>query len=207
MSYLLKSFYAGTDTSSNVAGNQVTKNNMFSGNWMVVMEGLTFAWMRTFQIVAGPPVTITSTPTATYTVTNTPSATVTTTSTSVSLITLSASTVTVPSSTSVRTITTTPKQVTVYSTSTSTRTRTSRTWSSTVTTTTITVSCQPQVAKRDPSCTIRPTKATLAAASNTSYPAPRGRFFRGAPRRDRPKWSRAMVEPRDNSLFERGAGK
>lgn len=177
---------------------------------MVVMDGLTFAWMRTFQIVAGPPVTITSTPTATFTVTNTPSTTVTTNSTNVYSTTLSPSTVTVPSSTSTRTITTTPKQVTVYSTSTSTRTRTSRTWSSTVTTTTVTVSCQPQIIKRDPTCTIRPTKATLAAASNTGYPAPRGRFFRGAPRRDRPRdvSKHAIVEPRkENLLFERGAGK
>ncbi|KIW16209.1 hypothetical protein PV08_06260 [Exophiala spinifera] len=189
----------------NVDGNQVTKNKMFSGNWMVVMEGLTFAWMRTFEIVAGPPVTITSTPTATYTITSTPRATVTTTSTDIYSTTLSPLTVTVPSSTSTRTITTTPKQVTVDSTSTSTRTRISRTWSATVTTTTVTVSCQPQIVKRDPTCTIRPTKATLAAASNTTYPAPRGRFFRGAPRRSRRR--EAFVEPRrENQLFERGAG-
>ncbi|KAJ9499166.1 hypothetical protein H2202_005323 [Exophiala xenobiotica] len=190
----------------NVTGNQVEKSQMFSGNWMIIVEGLTFAYMRTFDIIAGPPVTVTNTPTATFTVTNVPSTTITTTTTNVYSTTLPPSTVTVPSSTSTRTITTTPAQVTVYWTSTSTRTRTTRVWSSTVSTTTVTTTCKTQPPKKDPTCTIRPTKATLAAASNTANPVPRQRF-RGAPRRDRPRdvSKHTLIEPRDGQLFKRGA--
>lgn len=64
------------------------KSQIISGNWIVVVEGLTFAWMRTFQIIAGPPKIVTETPTATVNVTATPTSTSTTTMTSVDVITL-----------------------------------------------------------------------------------------------------------------------
>ncbi|ETI27929.1 hypothetical protein G647_00378 [Cladophialophora carrionii CBS 160.54] len=157
----------------NVAGNELTRNNMFSGTWTAIMEGLTFAYMRSFAIIAAPPVTVTSTPTATFTVTTTPSTTITSTITNVFSTTAPASTVTVPTSTSTRTITTSPAQTTVYWTSTSTRTRTTRVFSKTVSTTTVTTSCQTQTPSKDPVCTIRPTKATLAAAASTISMVPR----------------------------------
>ncbi|EXJ64010.1 hypothetical protein A1O7_00345 [Cladophialophora yegresii CBS 114405] len=157
----------------NVPGNELTKNNMFSGTWTAIMEGLTFAYMRSFAVIAAPPVAVTSTPTAIFTVTTVPSTTITSTITSVFSTTAPASTVTVPTSTSTRTITTTPAQTTVYWTSTSTRTRTTRVFSKTVSTTTVTTSCQTQTPSKDPLCTIRPTKATLAAAAASISIVPR----------------------------------
>ncbi|OAL32197.1 hypothetical protein AYO20_07965 [Fonsecaea nubica] len=161
----------------NIPGNEVTKNNMFSGDWTIVIEGLTFAWMRSFSIIAAPPVVVTTTPTATFTVTSTPFTTITTTITNVFSTTASPSTVTVPTTTITRTITTTPAQVTVYSTSTITRTRTSRVFSKTVSTTTVTTSCKTQPPAKDPTCTIRPTKATLAASLESITILPRMRQF------------------------------
>ncbi|KAJ9608272.1 hypothetical protein H2200_007260 [Cladophialophora chaetospira] len=157
----------------NVAGNELTKNNMVSGSWTAVIEGLTFAWMREFSIIAAPPVTISSTPTFTYSVTITPSTTITSTVTSVFTTSASPSTITVPTITTTRTITTTPAQKTVTSTSTITRLRTTRVFSKTVAITTITTSCQTQTPSKDPTCTIRPTKATLAAANSAYSMLPR----------------------------------
>ncbi|KAL2415570.1 hypothetical protein ABEF95_014231 [Exophiala dermatitidis] len=185
----------------NVAGNEVTKASMFSGDWTVVIEGLTFAWMRTFSIIAGPPVVITATPTATFTVTSTPSTTITTTITQVYNTTLPASTTTVPSTTSTRTITTTPSQVTVYWTSTSTRTRTTRVYSKTVSTSTVTTTCKTQPPKKDPTCTIRVLKASLAASVNVSVSLPRMRRAEAERLRSMP---RQIIEPRDGQLFQRG---
>ncbi|OAP58358.1 hypothetical protein AYL99_07448 [Fonsecaea erecta] len=161
----------------NVDGNQVTKNNMISGDWTIVIEGLTFAWMRSFSIIAAPPVVVTTTPTATFTVTSTPSTTITTTITNTFSTTATPSTVTVPTTTTTRTITTTPSQITVYSTSTITRTRTSRVFSKTISTTTVTTSCKTQPPAKDPTCTIRPTKATLAASNESLTILPRMRQF------------------------------
>ncbi|OQV00756.1 hypothetical protein CLAIMM_06215 isoform 1 [Cladophialophora immunda] len=184
----------------NVTGNEVTKNNMFSGDWTIVIEGLTFAWMRSFSIIAAPPVVVTSTPTATFTVTSTPSTTITTTITNVFSTTASPSTVTVPTTTITRTITTTPAQVTVYSTSTITRTRTSRVFSKTVSTTTVTTSCRTQPPAKDPTCTIRPTKATLAAANESITILPRMRQF-GRHSRDGHK---RAIERRDDAPVDTG---
>ncbi|RVX75723.1 hypothetical protein B0A52_00079 [Exophiala mesophila] len=149
----------------NVPGDELRKSSMWSGNWIVIIEGLTFAWMRSLDIIAGPPATVTNTATVTFSVTQTPSTTVTTTFTTGFTTTLTPATVTVPSTTSTRTITVRPSQVTVSVTTTSTRTRTDKVYSKTATTTTVTTSCRPQLPKRDPTCTLRPTKASLAAAT------------------------------------------
>lgn len=198
---------------SNVTGNVVLKSQMFSGNWTVVVEGLTFAWERTFAIIAAPPVTVTTTPTATYTITSIPSTTTTSTSTGWYSTTLPASTITLPSTTSTRTITSTPPRVTVYSTLTISRTRTTRTFTSTISTTTVTTTCQTQQHRKDPVCTIHPTKASLLAAVSTAVSnetvaaahwlwggASRDRHARGA-------FKRGAIEPRDGQLGKRGAGK
>ncbi|EXJ72717.1 uncharacterized protein A1O5_03864 [Cladophialophora psammophila CBS 110553] len=187
---------------SNVPGNEVTKNNMFSGDWTIVIEGLTFAWMRSFSIIAAPPVVVTTTPTATFTVTSTPSTTITTTITNVFSTTASPSTVTVPTTTTTRTITTSPAQVTVYSTSTITRTRTSRVFSKTVSTTTVTTSCRTQPPAKDPTCTIRPTKATLAAANASITILPRMRQFERPGRNG----NRRANERRDDTPIDSGPG-
>ncbi|KAK5048062.1 hypothetical protein LTR84_006252 [Exophiala bonariae] len=164
---------------SNVPGDELPKSSMWSGDWIVVIEGLTFAWMRNFSINAAPPVVVTSTPTLTFTTPYIPSTTVTTTFTSGYTTTLLPSTITLPSTTSTRTITVKPMQVTVTSTLTQTRQRTTRVFSKTVTTTTITTSCKTQPPKRDRTCTLRPTRATLAAADVPVTVLPRIR--RGEP--------------------------
>lgn len=66
---------------SNITGNEVLKRYMYSGDWIVIIEGYTFAWMRTFAINAGPQQTLTQTPTAIFNVTKTPVVTMSTTST------------------------------------------------------------------------------------------------------------------------------
>lgn len=193
------------------------KDQMWSGDWTVIIEGLTFAWMRTFSIIAAPPVVITSTPTATFTVTSTPSTTINTTITNVYSTTLPPATTTVPSVTLTRTITTTPSQVTVFLNSTSTRTHVTKVFSSTVSTTIITTSCRTQPPRKDPTCTIHPTKASLAAASNptvgnitvskaTISPVPR---FRGGGRERHMRGfdERRIIEPRGVNLVKRGPGK
>ncbi|KIV81088.1 hypothetical protein PV11_08538 [Exophiala sideris] len=208
---------ADTDMVStcNVTGNTLQKDQMFSGNWTVVVEGLTFAWQRDFSVIAAPPVTVTSTPTATFTVTNIPSTTITSTSTGWDSITISASTITLPSTTLTRTITTTPSRVTVYSTSTVSRTRTARSFSSTISTTTVTANCMTQPHRQDPTCTIHPTKASLLAAAssavssivaNTTVAADRW-SWRGPSRyrHVREVSKRARIEPRDGQLVKRGA--
>ena len=39
--------------SSNVTDNEVFKADMFPGTWIIIIEGLTFAWMREFDITTG----------------------------------------------------------------------------------------------------------------------------------------------------------
>jgi hypothetical protein len=53
---------------------------MYSGNWIVVMKGNTFAWMRTFAINAESHQTLAQTPTAIFNVTKAPTVTTSTTS-------------------------------------------------------------------------------------------------------------------------------
>lgn len=81
----------------NVADNEIRKSRMISGEWTVVIEGLTFAYARVFSIVAGPPVEVTSTATMTITETSTPMATETSTTISVIPTTLAPGTVTIVS--------------------------------------------------------------------------------------------------------------
>ena len=144
----------------NVPGNILTKGQVFSGIWIAVIEGYTFAWMRTFSVIAGIQQTVTATPTAVFNITTTPSTTVTTTATEQDNTTLPAVTVTIPSATILRNKITTPDTVTFYSTKTLTRTRTSRLFTARVVTTTKTASCHRTTVK-DPSCTIKPTKAKV----------------------------------------------
>jgi hypothetical protein len=66
---------------SNVTGNEILKKHMYSGDWIIVIEGYTFAWMRTFAINAGPQQTLIQTPTAIFNITKTPVVTTSTTST------------------------------------------------------------------------------------------------------------------------------
>jgi hypothetical protein len=189
---------------------EVTKNNMFSGTWIAVIEGLTFAYMRSFEIIAAPPATVTNTPTATFTVTSVPSTTITTTLTSLLNATASALTITLPSSASTRTITTTPAPATTYWTSTITRTRTTRVFSKTVSTATVTTSCQTQTPTQDPTCTIRPTKATLAATNPSITVAPRlGRFPQRPGQSNWNKWGGhklAMIRRDGGASVESGPG-
>lgn len=177
---------------------------MWSGDWIVIIEGLTFAWMRNFSINAGPPVVVTSTPTLTYTSEYVPSTTVTTTFTSGYTTTLLPSTITLPSTTSTRTITVKPMQVTVTSTSTHTRLRTTRVFSKTITTTTITTSCKTQPPKRDRTCTLRPSKATLAAATVPVTALPRIR--RGEPGILERLRQRGVSPRQEGELVKRGSG-
>lgn len=189
---------------SNVPGDELPKSSMWSGDWIVIIEGLTFAWMRNFSINAAPPVVVTSTPTVTYTTPYTPSTTVTTTFTQGYTTTLLPSTVTLPKTTSTRTITVRPMQVTVTTTSTSTRMRTARVFSKTITTTTITAGCKTQLPKRDRTCTLRPSKATLAAASAPVTAIPRiRRGERGVLERLR---EHGVAPRQEGGLVKRGTG-
>ena len=54
---------------------------MISGEWIIVIEAYTFAWMRKFAINAEPQQTWTQKPTAIFNVTKTPVVTISTTST------------------------------------------------------------------------------------------------------------------------------
>ena len=177
---------------------------MISGDWIVVIEGLTFAYMRTFNIIAGPPKIVTETPTATFSVTETPTSTSTSTVTSVDLTTLEPSTTTLPSTTLTRTIYTTPARVTVTSTIPVTRTRTTRTFTKTTTTKTVTTSCETQKPVRDPPCTIRPSKASLKATEvSTTGPLRRYQTYGGD--RKHGHWNRdALPEP--TQLAKRSPG-
>ena len=135
---------------------------MTSGHWLIVIEGLTFAWMRSFEIIAGVQATITATPTAVFTVTSTPSVTVNSTVTEVYPTTLPPITVTQPAYTSQVTKTVTPPKVTVTSTKTNTKTSTQYSYGVTRTTKTKTAVCTTKTTKKDPPCTYFPTKTTLA---------------------------------------------
>ncbi|KEF57809.1 uncharacterized protein A1O9_05729, partial [Exophiala aquamarina CBS 119918] len=188
----------------NVPGDEMPKSAMWSGDWIVIIEGLTFAWMRNFSINAGPPVVVTSTPTVTYTTPYTPSTTVTMTFTQGYTTTLLPSTVTLPKTTSTRTITVRPRPVTVTTTSTSTRIRTTKVFSKTITTTTIAASCRTQLPRRDRTCTLRPSKATLAAANAPVTAIPRiRRAESGVLERLR---KRRVARRQEGGLVKRGTG-
>jgi hypothetical protein len=150
----------------NVTDNVVRKNQMTSGTWSAVLEGLTFAYQRSFDIIAGPPVEVTSTPTMTVIVSTTPLTTVTSTTTSVIPTTLAQATVTKPATTSTVTKTVTPSRV--MSTTTNVITVTIPAFPPKVTKTTvtktITTSCKIAPRRNDPIATIHPPKASLAAA-------------------------------------------
>jgi hypothetical protein len=148
---------------------------MASGNWIAVIEGLSFAYQRQFSIIAAPPVTSWNTPTATWNYTVTPSTTITSTVTNIVSTTADPSTITMPSSISTKTVTTTPSQVTAWWTSTITRTRTARLFTKTVSTTTVTTSCKTQTPSKDPVCTFSPTKASLLASLPTISGIPRNK--------------------------------
>ena len=159
----------------NVTNNIVRKSDMTSGDWTIVIEGLTFAYMRIFSIIAQQPMVVTETPTATFSVTVTPSTTVVTTSTQVYSTNLPPSTVTLPSTTSTFTKTNTPAKVTTTSTKTLLLTRTSWAFSETIVSKTVTIACPTGLPVRDPSCTIHPTKASLLATDPASTPVKRER--------------------------------
>jgi hypothetical protein len=192
-----REFLANMMSSNVTQEDTMLKSQMTSGEWYVVVEGLTFAWMRSFQIIAGPPKIVTETPTVTVNVTVTPTSTITTTITSVDVTTLPASTTTVPFSTKTKTVHTTPARVTTTSTSKVTKVKTTRTLTQTTVTTTVTTSCQVQTPVRDPPCTIRPSKASLKAASVSvsATPVPRNRHWSSSGKNLK-QWIRdAMPEP------------
>ncbi|KKY27640.1 hypothetical protein UCRPC4_g00873 [Phaeomoniella chlamydospora] len=145
----------------NVTDNVVTKSSMYSGEWIIIIEGLTFAWERSFYITAGPQATVTATPTAIFNVTVTPTSTVNSTVTTVYSTTLTPSTVTLPSVTLSHTRTITPKPVTTTSTKTVSIVQTKFSYTVAHTTKTKTASCTST--KRDPPCTFQPTKTKIAA--------------------------------------------
>ncbi|ETN37719.1 uncharacterized protein HMPREF1541_07342 [Cyphellophora europaea CBS 101466] len=161
-----------------IVGHEIRKSQMVSGKWSVVIEGLEFAWMRSFSVIAGPQVTKIATPTITINQTMSPSTTVTVVTTNTLPTTLSPSTITIPSTTSTATSTVTPKTVTT--TITKVRTITLPAWPPKVTKTTVTrtqtTACKTASRRNDPTCTVHPPKASLAAAGG-SY----GRFRRHAP--------------------------
>ncbi|KAK2758385.1 hypothetical protein FQN54_004235 [Arachnomyces sp. PD_36] len=100
-----------------VAGNEVRKADMFSGTWTIIILGLTFAWERDFEIIAGPQIKTTVTPTSQVTFNLTTQSTITENTVSVQTIesTLSAPTVTIPSG-KAPTLTVTPSTETITST-------------------------------------------------------------------------------------------
>jgi hypothetical protein len=148
---------------------------MISGTYIIVIQGLTFAWMRTFTIIAGPQMTITATPTAFFNVTLTPSTTITSTSTSDYNTTLPAVTynTTFPSTTITKSVIITPPVVTIYTTSVATKTKASVTINSKIwITTTETLTCPTQTPKKDPTCTLTLKRATLpSSTANTTVAA------------------------------------
>lgn len=79
--YFCSDIATSPDDTSMLSTCPILQTAMFSGDWYIVIEGLTFAYVRTFEITAGAPTTITATPTVTAGVTIVPNAT-TTTSTS-----------------------------------------------------------------------------------------------------------------------------
>lgn len=157
----------------NVPGEEVRKSHMISGTYIAVIEGLTFAYARAFSIIAGIPVVVTSTPTISFTITTTPMTTTTSPLTSIMLTTLPASTTTIPATTNTQKTTISPKPTTT--TLTTTKTITLRNWlpkiTKTTTIKTITTPCRTATRRNDPTCTIHPPKASLAAAADY---APRG---------------------------------
>ncbi|KAM3424320.1 hypothetical protein BST61_g11143 [Cercospora zeina] len=151
------------DLTSQMSSCPITKNEMTSGAWSVLVignngDGSPFAWQRDFTLTVGVPVTTTTTSTVTYTQTTTPVTTITTTSTVQTTTSVpNKSTVTLPAAT--KTITITPKAITT--TSTRWLTRTINTWTKTqskITKTvvpTCTIPARPS--HHDPKCHIIPT--------------------------------------------------
>ena len=160
----------------NVTGEELRKKDLMSGQWTVVIEGLTFAWMRQFSIIAGTPVEVTSTPIATLTLTSTPITTSTLVSTSTIQETVPASTVTVPATTQTTSRTIIPSRVTTTTTYIKTITIPAFPPEITKVTTmkTITTRCRTAPPRWDPINTVHAAKASLAAAIK-----PSGRFRRG----------------------------
>ena len=111
----------------------ITKNQMFSGEWIIVVLGNnddddSFAYQRNINITAGPQQTVTATPTATFNLTITPTSYAVNTSTVVTTSTANATTtVVVPAATHYSTTTPSP----VVETDTYTITRTKMHWTKT----------------------------------------------------------------------------
>jgi len=156
---------------------------MTSGTYYIVVQGVSFSWMRTFTIIAGPQTTITATPTAIFNVTGTPSTTLNVTITDISLTTLMPSTfyTTIPSTTITKTTTITPSRVTITTTSLTIRSKAGTTlYSNILTTTTELLSCPTQNPKKDPICTLslkRTSAGTTSANSTVSAGSHNGRIM------------------------------
>ncbi|KAF4631994.1 hypothetical protein G7Y89_g6135 [Cudoniella acicularis] len=72
--YFCSDIPTSPDYTSFLSTCPITQNQMFSGTWYIVIEGLTFAYVRTFTLTVGVPTTITETPTVTVGITSTPDA-------------------------------------------------------------------------------------------------------------------------------------
>ena len=164
---------------SNTPGNELYKSSMVSGTWVIVTQGDTFAWMRTFTIIAGPQTTITATPIAIFSMSSTPSTTINSTITSdfnTSLTPVTDVTV-IPSTTVIKTSTITPSKVTVTTTSIATKTKASTTvYSKISTTVTKTLTCKTQTPKKDPICTLSLSNTGLPASSANATVTKRALF-------------------------------
>ncbi|KAH8687560.1 hypothetical protein BGZ60DRAFT_522209 [Tricladium varicosporioides] len=143
--YFCSQIPTSPDLTSFLSTCPISQNKMFSGSWYVVIEGLEFAYVRTFTLTVGVPTTITATPTVTVGLTSTPDAvTETVTSTSTGSTILPTSTVTVPCQTIYFTKTEIPAPIFITSTYTVSLTITTGiVWQTSDTTTTSTATCTP----------------------------------------------------------------
>ncbi|EPE30348.1 P-loop containing nucleoside triphosphate hydrolase [Glarea lozoyensis ATCC 20868] len=116
-SYFCTDIPTSPDNTSFQSSCPIQQTAFTSGQWLIVIEGSTFAFVRTFTITAGTPVYTTVTGTATVGITSTPdAATSTTTSTSIGSTVLQPSTTVIPCKTLVLTNYEFPPPVTTYTT-------------------------------------------------------------------------------------------
>ncbi|PVH78934.1 hypothetical protein DL98DRAFT_572855 [Cadophora sp. DSE1049] len=180
------------DDTSILSTCPILQTDMFSGTWYIVIEGLTFAYVRTFTLTVGVPTTTTAIPTITVGMTSTPDV-VTTTSLSISTgsTIIAPSTVTIPCKTTSKTTTVTPSPVFTTTTRTITITKTTKTISTSSTKhITSTATCTPPPFPRAPDPrvqaplilphgTVNPHKLKARAwyARDVIYPKARGVTF------------------------------
>ncbi|CZR54879.1 uncharacterized protein PAC_04763 [Phialocephala subalpina] len=86
--YFCSQIATSPDDTSFLSTCPILQTEMFSGSWYIVIEGLTFAYVRTFTLTVGAPTTVTATPTVTVGITSTPDAVTPTTVTATPTVTV-----------------------------------------------------------------------------------------------------------------------